>query len=302
MKNNIIVLIGLLFNVSCYTLISQSHPCFPEQQGVNFEIPLNQNCPPYSTDMPFDVLIGYVALDSLSKNVDIDDYYNFMNNQSYNDTIRTMMRYFYKMVEFNPEKYFNYKNNGEINMFRPMDYEHLFYRFVRRVSPEPILDASLLASFVIAKITVNSVYNYNDTLAVWAKTASIITAQIDSLIKGKPFGECPYPPIIDPNTQKCIKFEIAKEWFEYNPDFEMIPGQSYFIFFDYRLICKTETSSYFTIFPLRFVGSKTNSIYPVINNNLIDIHNELGFGTNVNINTFYDLIQTRINQIKNFTP
>ncbi|MBX3044369.1 MAG: hypothetical protein KIT33_14490 [Candidatus Kapabacteria bacterium] len=301
MKNTIII-IGLLINLSCFTLLSQSPPCFPEDQGLNFEIPLNHNCPPYSTDMPFDVLIGYIALDSLTKNVDIDDYYSFMNNQTYNDTIKTMMRYFYKMLEFNPEKYLNYKHSGQINKYEAMDYEHLFYDFVRRISPEPILDASLLASFVIAKITVNSVYNYNDSIARSAKTASIITAYIDSLIKGKVISECPNPPIIGSPIQKCIKFEIAKEWFTYNPDFEMIPGQSYFVFFDYRLICKTETSSYFTIFPLRFVDSKTNSIYPVIDNSIIDIHNELGFGTNIDINTFYNLIQTRVNQIKNFTP
>ncbi|MDX9791161.1 MAG: hypothetical protein WCZ17_11065 [Candidatus Kapaibacterium sp.] len=296
-------ILGFVFCISSYVLNSQNPPCYPEYQGLNFVVPLNQNCPPYSTDMPLDVFIGYIALDSVTRNVEIEDYYTFMNRQTYNDTIKTMMRYFYKMVEFNPVKYLNYKHSGQINKFEVMDYEHSFYDYVKRISPEPILDASLLASFVIAKISVSSVENYIVPTARNAKTISLITANIDSLIKGNSLITCSGPPVIgSSNVENCIKFEIAKEWFVNNPEFEMIPGQSYFVFYDYRLICKSETSSYFTIFPLRFAGSMTNSIYPVINDNLIDVFNELGFGTSVNLNTFYNGIQNRINQIKNFTP
>lgn len=305
MKRMIFLSVFIIMNTFLVSVIkTQSPPCFPEDQGLNYEIPLNQNTPPYSTDMPFDVLIGYVAMDSLTKNVEIEDYYQFMMKQQYNDTIRTMMRYFYQMIEYNPEKYLNYKHNGQPSKFGVAYYEHYFYDYLLRISPQPILEASLLASFTIAKITILDVQNYIDTNARWAKTMGTITARLDSIIKGHSMLNCfNSPPVEEPINQKCIKFEIAKEWFQDTTVYDsFLPGQSFFVFFENRLICKTETSSYFTIFPLRFVGSLNNSIYPIIDNRLIDTNNELGFGVSVDLNIFYNGIQNKINEIKNYTP
>jgi hypothetical protein len=284
-------------------MYGQNPPCFHGYQGLTYAIPLNQNCPPYTTDMPIDVIIGYIALDSLSKNVDIEDFYRFMSRQTYNDTIKTMMRYFYKMIEYNPEKYNNYSDNSQPKKFSIMNYDHSFFDYVKRISPNTYLDATLLASYVIAKVTVNSVTNYIDTIAVHAKTSRIVTAQVDSIFKGKPLVNCGGQFIVEPSDYHCIKFEYATEWFENtNPGFEMSPGQSYFIFFDYRLVCQTDFLSYVTLLPLGSIDSKTWSIYPIVNGNLIDIYNELGFGTNVNLNAFYNGLTNRINQIKNFIP
>jgi hypothetical protein len=301
MKKLFLFLIIVILSV--VTMYGQNPPCFTDYQGLVYGIPLNQNCPPFNTDMPIDVLIGYIALDSISKNVEIEDFYRFMSRQTYNDTIKTMMRYFYKMMEYDPNKYHNYMYHPQPSKYRILDYDHPFFEYVKRKSPYSFLDASLLASYVIAKVTVNSVVNYNDTIARHAKTARIVTAHVDSIFKGKPMVNCDGQYIIEPTGYNCIKFECAKEWFENTiPEFEMIHGQSYFIFFDYRLICQTDSLSYFTIFPLGSIESKTWSIYPIVNGNLIDIYNELGFGTNVNINTFYNGLTNRINQIKNFTP
>lgn len=304
MKRMLFLSVFIVMNTFLVSVIkTQSPPCYPEGQGIYYEIPLNQNTPPYSTDMPLDVLIGYVAMDSLTKNVDIEDFNEFMMHQQYNDTLRTMMRYLYQMIEYNPEKYLNYIHNGHPNKFSPGDYDQLFYQFLIMDSPQPILEASLLASFTIAKITIIDIHNYIDTTAKWAKTNCTVTAKLDSIFKGHSMLNCSNPPPIEePINQKCIKFEIAKEWFQdttlYN---SILPGESFFVFFENRFVCTTETSSYFTIFPLRFVGSLNNSIYPIINNELIDTNNELGFGTNVELSIFYNGIQNKINEIKNFT-
>lgn len=300
-------LVFILLSISPFfvnILKSQGPPCFPEDQGLFYEIPVNPTNPPFSTDMPYDVLIGYIAMDSLSKNVEIEDYYSFLSRQKYNDTIRTMMRYFYQMMEYNPAKYLDYKYYGLHSKFPPMDYEHSFYNHLLMTSPVPILDASLLASFFIGKVTIYDVNSYIDTNARWAVTASKVSARIDTIFKGHSIENCPNPPSVEtPYNQNCMKFEIAKEWFDDIDFFNTITTQqSFFVFFEYRLICFTETSAYFTIFPLRFVGSLNNSIYPIVDNRLIDTNNELGFGESVDLNTFYNGIQNRINEIKNFTP
>lgn len=293
----------VIFAFSLLNGLGQNPPCLPEYPGLTYTFPIIKNCPPYSTDMSIDVKMGYSVLDSISKNVEIEDFYSFLNRQTYNDTIRTLMKYYYKMVEYDPVKFFNYSVNSNGRKFGIMDYDHPFFDHVKRISNNKFLDATLLASHLIAKVTVNSVSSFVDTTAVWAKTTRIVTSSVDRIFKGNPLVNCGGQLISNTNGNNCVKFEYAKEWFENsNPEFEMLPGQSFFIFFDFRLICQTDLVLYCTLFPLGSIESKTWSIYPIVNDNLIDLYNELGFGTSVNLNTFYIVLLNRINQIKNFTP
>ncbi|MCO5252652.1 MAG: hypothetical protein M9949_14685 [Candidatus Kapabacteria bacterium] len=287
-----IVLISLFFNFSLY---GQNVPCYPEYQFLFYTIQTNQSNPPISTDMPLDVFIGYLAMDSLSKSISIKDFNDFLWQQTYNDTIKTMMRYFYKVIEYDPTIFLNFEMDASLG-FLIGD----FIEFIDGRSPYPVLDVSLLSSYFIGSVTVTFVYNYTDTSAVWARTKSLVTARIDSLIKGETPLICRNNLSINQTNNRCIQFEIAKEWFgQDTTEFSILPGQQYFIFGDYRYLCNVDSTNYYTILPL---GRPGRRVYPIIENNLIDLDNELGFGVNVNINDFYNNINNRINEIKSFQP
>jgi len=294
-----VVILLLLTNL---TLKGQNVPCYPEYQGLFYTIQTNQTSPPFSTDMPLDVFVGYLAMDSLSKSVNLNDFNDFLWRQTYNDTIKTVMRYLYKVIEYDPTKYLNFEYDNKA-IIRKSSIGFLisdFLEFIKIKSPYPVLDVSLMSSYFIGSVTVTSVYNYTDTNAVWAKTVSLVTARIDSLVKGKVPLSCQNNLSIGPINNRCIEFEIAQEWFErFGMEISVIPGQQYFIFCDYRYLCNVGSTNYYTILPLGIAGSR---IYPIFDNNLIDLDNELGFGVNTNINVFYDNMNNRINEIKNFQP
>lgn len=47
--------------------------------------------------MPYEVLISYLALDSLCTNGKYGDWINFLNNQTtFNDTLKTIYNFYYK--------------------------------------------------------------------------------------------------------------------------------------------------------------------------------------------------------------
>lgn len=285
---------------------SQTPPCFPGFQGISYQINDIVNCPPYVSNMPYDAFIGYLALDSLSKYADYNDYNDFIARQSYNDTIRTMMRYIYKTVEYNPNNFLCFLLHDRYPSTPVNEY---FYTFINKVlleSPSPILDASLIGSFLIAQIQVDSIYCYTDTTAQWAKTSRTVRVSINNVFKGASVISNINPAIIDPQFQ----FTYAKEWFmgrflDLDADtttFELEKGKSYIVFLEFRFICRESPNVYYEIFPIRCSKSRTACMYPIVNGNVIDINNELGFGTSVNINTFNDLLTNRINAIKNYTP
>ena len=294
-----VFILPFLTNLS---LKGQNVPCYPEYPGLFYTVQTNQFNPPYSSDMPLDLFVGYLALDSLSKSANLNEFNDFLWRQSFNDTIKTMMKYLYKIIDYNPTKYFNFEMDNK-TIIRKSQVRFIvsdFLTFIKERSPNPILDVSLLSSYFIGSITVSSVYNYTDTSAIEARTKSLITAQIDSLIKGQTPLSCFDNLSINPTNNRCIQFEIAQEWFDLDSsNFTVVPGQKYFIFCDYRYLCNVGTTNYYTILPLGIAGSR---IYPILDNNLIDLNNELGFGVNTNINIFYNNINYRINEIIDYQP
>ncbi|MCO5252433.1 MAG: actin-related protein 2/3 complex subunit 5 family protein [Candidatus Kapabacteria bacterium] len=285
------------------SIFGQDLPCLTDFIGTHYETDVNASNPPYSADMPESVAIAYRFLDSLTKSSNIDEFYGRLWRQDYNDTLLTVMKYLYKTIEYSPEIFLNYLIYGELNKQSVMDYYFAFVEQIRRASPTPILDASLTSSYLVARVTVNSILMRATSYKVQSKTVREVIATVDTIFKGKQLLTCGDEGSNTAQTLNCLKFDYVKEWFEdKNPNFEMELNKSYLIFFEYRMICITEASTFFSLLPLSTAGSAVRSIYPIENDNLIDEHNELGFGTSVPINTVIDGINSRIKAIKNYKP
>ncbi|MEI6089340.1 MAG: hypothetical protein WCR42_02715 [bacterium] len=298
----LILILALLVNINT-NASSQTPPCFPEFQGISYQMDDIVNCPPYNSNMPLDVFIGYLSLDSLSKYAQINEYKEFLNRQTYNDTMRTMMRFIYKTVEYNPNTYLSFMYHAKYDK-TPID--EYFYCFINKVldeSPSPKLDASLLGSYLIAQITVDSIYSYIDSTS-WPISSRLVCCSINQTFKGSSNVNNNNPLIIEPQ----IKFEYSDEWLvngnedSSNVIFELEKNKSYIVFLEYRFVCRSSLDIYYTIYPFRSSYSKTACMYPIVNGNVIDTFNELGFGTSVNLNIFNAGLTNRINAIKNYTP
>ncbi|PKL85636.1 MAG: hypothetical protein CVV22_06955 [Ignavibacteriae bacterium HGW-Ignavibacteriae-1] len=303
MKLLVILLVLCLNFIFTQSIFGQDLPCLPDFIGTHYETEVNASNPPYSDDMPEDVARAYRFLDSLTKNSDFEEFYGSLLRQDYNDTLQTVMKYLYKTIEYSPENFLNYMIYGELNKQSVMNYYFTFIEQIRRASPTPIIDASLTSSYLVARVTVNSILMRATSYKVQPKTVREVIATVDTIFKGKQLLTCGEEGSNSSDTFNCLKFDYVKEWFEdTNPNFEMELNKSYLIFFEYRMICITEASTFFSLLPLSTSGSAVRSIYPIENGNLIDEHNELGFGTSPPINTVIDGINSRIKAIKSYKP
>jgi hypothetical protein len=86
--------------------------------------------------------------------------------------------------------------------------------------------------------------------------------------------------------------------FDANGNYWVKPNQEYIVFLEFTGCGGNDTTSYFELMPYPYPGSY--SMYPIIEGNVIDEGNVLGWGTSVPIATFKQKIMEQINAIKHF--
>ena len=73
------------------------------------QYPILKSCLPLDTGMPTDILLSYIYLDSALKNVKNSEFETRLDTwTTNNDTLETMYKYFYKMVDYDPVKFHQY--------------------------------------------------------------------------------------------------------------------------------------------------------------------------------------------------
>jgi hypothetical protein len=317
----ILSLTGIVSN----SLNAQQPPCMTDFLGLTYQISYPVDCPPISIYMPLDVLIGYIVMDSISTYGNNDEVMSFINRQTYNDTLRKIMRYWYKTVDYDPVKYQIYSFQG-----CPHEYviknsiESKILNRIKLTSPKKFIDQTLIASYIIAHIRVTDTLKREDETAITAKTAYIVNCIVLDTIKGKVIPACKdlivnFPAILekkpDDNLQNvlpgsCLQFEYCIEWprgGDYNLDMLDSDGKpwikkdkEYIVFLETRIVCFTDNNIYYTLAPLRLNDSFSGSMYPVNNGFVVDPYNEFGFGTSVPVEEFKDSLRQKINEIINY--
>lgn len=223
----------ILFLFLIYSgLHSQQPPCFEDYNGLTYKFDKLSVLPPLSTGNTIDYLYAYIALDSIAKNVTIDQVNVFLKNQNYNDTIKKIMRYYFKMVDENPIAFQIYLdswkyNNGSIIPYK-LDLKELqkvVLLRIKEVSPSPYLDHLILGSQIIAHIKVKSQIQRNDPSAVRAKSIVLDQCEVLELLKGFPQHNCKdvslqdsIPLLISPKASvistndTCLQYDYRLEW------------------------------------------------------------------------------------------
>lgn len=155
----IFILIG--FNL----LYSQLLPCTELKGGTVYGVPQIHEIPKLNTGMPYDVLISYIALDSIAYNATYNQIYEFLARQtSMNYTMRTIMKYYYNLLDHDPilyyqtEEYFDTALNVTVGTI-----ESMYLNRLKSLSSNYHLESSLLYNRYIAHVIVNDTLHFLDT-------------------------------------------------------------------------------------------------------------------------------------------
>lgn len=324
------------FNLSSL-LICQNTSSLPYYQGTFFNYPNLHTIPPITSDMPQDVMFGYSTLDSIRRNGDYSSFKDFINKQTYNDTIRTIFKYYYKMLDWNPMLFQSYiKNTDYSKLPLPIIQEEIVEKYFN-ISPSR--GNTLVAlSYFIYHIRVLDTLRFFDSTSVTFQRGLKCYSEILNIHKGN---------ILESNcniqennlsvknigysndtlqiTNPILCFDIRLDWHrgevpgdvvltgidnypwsgikEKMVDSLDVPwmkaNQEYIVFLKPVLIEYNESYNSYQLFPVDF-NSLTKGIYPIIDGYVQDPSNDFGLGTSVPYLEFIQNLNNIVSEIKNY--
>ncbi len=302
--------------------LAQAQPQPPGEFGgpLFFAFPLLTSYPPFQTDMPLNVLIGYVGFDSLARHADKDAVNKTLRNLTYSDTAKYAAKYLYEIVDYNPVKFFQWAyTSPQTGMYKnaPANVRKRFAARLDSIAPKSLNAIPLLMSDVIAHIKVTSVMSSVDQTASLAKSAQLVTSYILDTIKGRKVPDCitsSFKSSGDPNLERasggCLQFDYRLEWPRFNhssrlsyEDSTLLDGQrtpwvktntEYIVFLMFGNLQRDDTYNYATMTPVVGWGT-TVCMYPVIGGRVYDPYDDFGYGTGLTVAQFTAALRNNIN-------
>lgn len=265
-----------------------------------------QEIPILTTDMNYETLIGYIAFDSLIYHSNDDDLEDILSGPTLNDTMKTIMKYYYNMMDYNPVLFHQSMSFYDSLVHVPgcRIINTYVQDAIEKNAEQLTLDKSLLRAAYIFHIAVlDTIIKYDTTSMGAGKQIINVSATILDTIKGR------YFPKINPNDSN-IEFSYSPYWtrtmsdgkkkkLRYDSGDEWIaPGNEYIVFLEIGSLGKDSTHFNYTIRP---VGpwSGTFLMYPVINNLIFDPADDFKFGPCAP-GEFKIKLRNRITEIKKY--
>jgi hypothetical protein len=164
------------------------------------QFPIIRTIPPLNTGMPTDVIIGYIALDSLLRFASETSVDSLLNEwTTLNDTLKWSVKYLYKLNDYNPIIFNQYMNEVLINQkiksntgkYR-LTLNHLKYalsekfRKIYTNSTKLAFYSMFYADFIlkVRLLSIDSLINYSSSLHYISFNANV---QILDTLKGRVF-------------------------------------------------------------------------------------------------------------------
>lgn len=295
---------------------AQNPPCAPNFPYVTYNAAHISSYPPYSLSMPFDVLISYVALDTISRYGNYGETIQFIKRQTFNDTLKKIMHYYYQMVDYDPIRFYQttlYRIPNDSVMLT-LDYlKENIYKQVRKQSPYSNLDYMLIRTDYILHIKALSINVVTDTTTSGpAHEVREVSFQVLDTIKGKVI------PFKIENSQNInikksdnknlnLPYNGIIKVFQYSPNWGNLrdannnpwikTDSEYVVFLVNEGLCDDlNTGGYFNLRPV-WPQSSTFGMYPVINGLINGADRDFNFIPNQSIEAFKASLRTRINEI-----
>jgi len=302
----------------------------PEYQALTFEYPKYPYLPYYTTDMPYEVMLGYIVMDSVCNYGNALLLDDFISRQTFNDTIKKIMNYIYRMADWDPF------------LFIETQYESNFYMHPSNVIEKLInKSASLSTNFNLIKLLLKSHYilhiRVTDTLTRRYQSSNItipvaiVNYEILDTIKGRKIPICKDISLnygsesvkakkAPSGPNNCSQFGYSLLWqrstenndiviinpsgggtslFDENGVLWTKTNSEYIVCLNISLLCGTAGFEYVSIRP-NVIPSLTCTMYPIENGKVQDPGNEFGFGTSSDIDEFKLLLRQKINEILSY--
>lgn len=209
--NRSLIIMFLTF-VSTFTLFAQNEdgvrnieriPDNPPFSAFHTAVPIIRSIPPLSLSMPYDVLLGYIAMDSIARFYN-DSAYRAVRGQSLerdldnlqpsNDTLHTIWRLWYQMQDYDPIRFYQYLIEQYISQnnnyaFRFYNVQTLSYKTHKLNHPLKKRIASALIPDFILKVQVVGIDSMKSPVSGYGDTSKFIFYDIKCIVldtlKGK---------------------------------------------------------------------------------------------------------------------
>ncbi len=318
------LIIVSIINIFIVPANSQQPPCYPTYMGLSYSAEMLDHTPALTTDMPYDVMLGYVAFDSLIRYARCDDFKSFSRRQTYNDTLKTIMKYYYKMVDYNPIHFIRTSMAGYTYCVSQYDVRN-FIDYAYWKHTQDLAGYLAISSLIIAWVRADDYIQFSQPEgADPPEEGCIVNCTIIDTIKGKVIPICKDVNLGSVPTAgegvdngmfyggqeakagACLQFEYrlnlesgghkfidstGKLWIE--------KDKEYIVFLEYNPLCLDSSNCYYGINPTTLKGTM-GSLYPVIDGKVYDPNDDFGFGTGLTVQEFISQFRERIDQIRNY--
>lgn len=176
--------------------------------------PIIRDIPPINTSMPYDILLSYIYLDSASRHIDRGEFRKYIDTLSHmNDTLANTMKYYYKLVDYNPIIFRQYASETQLDQKQRYDTpvseieESSLWEY-REFTPDSIKNAlySMLLSEYILKVKITGIDSMKAPNTMWIGDTTTYRyfqaeCEVQDTIKGKVFNSYSNPSLgIDSET------------------------------------------------------------------------------------------------------
>ena len=320
------LLITMGFIVVSQSVVAQEYlPCDSSTKGYYYSYQHSYYTPELLSDMPYDIMVGYIIADSVLRNASPVEISNFVYSLGYNDTLKYILKYMYLLSDYDPIRYSRFLLTQPTP--RSSGYgtqNHVFQRV--SVLPDGALNGRLVAPDYILHLRVNETVTTEIPDGLRCKSLIASHSTVIDKIKGQilpPLGTHYGLTTVGSNSGNGESEEISLPAptdfvFEYCPNWErrdvnggkwnsiicpdgtpwIKPSQEYIVFTKPIFYRSCETTAYYAMTPLG--GTYSAGMYPIENGNVIDKDNSFGWGEVVPVETFKQNLRNLINTIKNY--
>lgn len=283
--------------------------------------------PPLQSDMPFDIMVGWLIADSLTKNATYEELYAHAK-QMPRDSLILALRYYYKVRHYDPLLWYTY--HIDLDSIPHKSFPAAIYRAAKTAYEERFgnlneKDIDLLETEFILHVKVlhevsNTYYRPYSIRDKYFEHFCTDIEVIENVSGQKIYSNCYDPGTPNRqmlNTNKCMRIWRVRTppehtitrrdsiWSEYHGHSFFEIGAEYIIFLDYSVDYSKGKNEYAFFLHNRIFENPNNNapfpgldqVFKIDNNMVLDPENYWGLGTMVDVTSFKQNIISRINNI-----
>lgn len=308
MKVMLVILITTLAFPSIVTYAQTSRYSRNQQDCSMLDVGNLGALPPITSNMPYDVMMSWIASDSVCRTMNIDAVESFLRHTS-DDTVKMAMKYYYRLHSYNPLALEKHRFEAAANPLYKIGILQLgmavIEEYARRFTLT-FIDLLMLNCSRVYTASVQSIYTQERIIGPDTGIEYCAFGIIDSVLKGDvQYDECGEPG----SNERCIGFSwfysdrrpLQDRWWHMFPPSIVEPMKSYLVFihdfpndeksFNTRLSGITKRTGRFKI--------ETAGVFEIVGGQILDPKEFFGFGGSTPLSKVLSLISSSRSKFMN---